>query len=97
LAFAASNAITFEVIGPDNPLAATLFTLLVAVSNLPIIYMQFLDGHGYDLAGLAGCYLTDAVLSIAACVLLAWVLKRWRSWGAEGTASALAVVPESAD
>jgi PAT family beta-lactamase induction signal transducer AmpG len=33
LAFAASNAITFEVIGPDNPLAATLFILLVAVGS----------------------------------------------------------------
>ena len=46
LAFATANAITFEVIGPDNPFAATLFTVLLAASNLPITYMQFLDGRG---------------------------------------------------
>ena len=46
LAFAAGNAITFETIGQDNPLAATQFTLLTAAVNLPIIYMGELDGKG---------------------------------------------------
>lgn len=78
LAFAASNAITFEVIGPDNPLAATLFTLLISASNLPITYMQYLDGRGYDRNGLTGSYLTDACISVAVCAFMAWVLIRWR-------------------
>ena len=78
LAFAAGNAITFEVIGPNNPFAATLFTLLNAATNLPITYMQFLDGRGYDWHGLTGTFLTDAAISIVACLLLGWMLTRWR-------------------
>jgi PAT family beta-lactamase induction signal transducer AmpG len=78
LAFATANAITFEVIGPDNPFAATLFTVLLAASNLPITYMQFLDGRGYDWRGLTGAFLTDAAVSIAACLLLGCMLTRWR-------------------
>lgn len=79
LSFSVSNAITFEVIGPNNPFAATLFTLLISATNLPIIYMQFLDGKGYNRAGIVGSYVTDACLSIAACTLLAFLLSRWRS------------------
>jgi len=78
LSFSAGNAITFEVIGPNNPFAATLFTLLVSVANLPLSYMQFFDGRGYDRGGLTGCYITDAGMSIAACIFLAWLLSRWR-------------------
>jgi len=79
LAFATGNAITFEVIGPDNPFAATLFSLLLAATNLPIIYMQFLDGRGYNWHGLAGSIVTDAGISIAACLALAWMLLRWQA------------------
>jgi PAT family beta-lactamase induction signal transducer AmpG len=79
LAFAAGNAITFEVIGPDNPFAATLFTLLLAATNLPITYMQFIDGRGYDWHGLTGAFVTDALISITACLLLRWMLIRWHA------------------
>jgi PAT family beta-lactamase induction signal transducer AmpG len=79
LAFSAGNAITFEVIGPANHLAATLFTLLLSAENLPIVYMQYLDGRGYSYRGLTGSYLTDACVSISACALLGWLLSRWRS------------------
>jgi PAT family beta-lactamase induction signal transducer AmpG len=78
LAFAAGNAITFEVIGPENPLAATLFTLLMAATNLPITYMSWLDGRGYDWRSVPGSFLTDAGISVAACLLLSWAIPRWR-------------------
>lgn len=78
LAFATANAIAFEVIGPDNPFAATLFTVLLAASNLPITYMQYVDGLGYNWRGITGSFVTDAVISISACLLLAWVIMRWR-------------------
>ncbi len=77
LAFTAAFGIAFQVIGPDNPLAATLFTLLVAAMNLPITYMGLLDGWGYDRGGLVGSFLTDAGLSMTACLLLALALRRW--------------------
>lgn len=77
LAFTAANAITFEIIGPNNPLAATIFTLLVAAMNFPITYMGILDGWGYDLHGLAGSFVVDAGFSMAACLLLAITLRKW--------------------
>ena len=76
-AFSASNAITFDVIGPGNPLAATLFTLLVSASNLPITYMTLVDGWGYDLHGVTGAFLTDAGISILACAAMFLVLRWW--------------------
>lgn len=78
LAFATGNAITFETIGPGNPLAATLFTLLMAAANFPIFYMGVIDGHGYDWRGISGSFTADACISIAVCLLLSWVLPRWR-------------------
>lgn len=83
MAFAAGNAITFEVIGPGNPLAATLFTLLNSAVNLPITYMTFLDGRGYERGGITGSLVTDAGVSIAVCALLAWAMRRWRQLEAE--------------
>jgi MFS transporter, PAT family, beta-lactamase induction signal transducer AmpG len=78
LAFSVSNAIVFEVIGPDNPFAATIFTLLISASNLPITYMQYLDGRGYDAARLSGSLVTDAVISVLTCALMAWLVV-WKS------------------
>ena len=52
LAFAAAFAISCAVIGPGNPLASTIFSLLVAATNLPIIYMGFVDVHAYTAGGL---------------------------------------------
>lgn len=96
LAFAASNAITFEVIGPGNPLAATLFTLLMAASNFPIFYMGIIDGHGYDWNGITGSFITDACISIAVCVLLSRILPRW--WrAAKPEEAGSAPLGESAD
>ncbi len=46
-------------------------------TNLPIVCMTFLDGRGYNLAGVTGRYLTGAGVSIAACLLLVLVLRRW--------------------
>jgi PAT family beta-lactamase induction signal transducer AmpG len=83
MAFSAANAISFEVIGPENPLAATLFTLLMAATNLPITYMSWLDGHGYDWKGVTGSFTTDACISIAACLLLSWAIPRWRRAGSQ--------------
>ena len=96
VSFATANAIAFDVIGPDNPFAATLFTVLLAATNLPITYMQFLDGRGYDWHGLTGAFLVDAAVSIAACALLGWMLTRWRVTS-EAIVQDLAPVPENAD
>lgn len=77
VSFSIQVGIVYEVIGPNNPLAATTFALLTAATNVPITYVLVADGHGYSLAGLAGLYATDALIGIATCTL-AWVtLKRF--------------------
>lgn len=78
LAFSAMFAIIFEVMGPDNPLAGTIFALMASASMLPLLYMQMLDGKGYTAGGVAGSYMMDAGLSVAGCCAMAWVLMRWR-------------------
>lgn len=76
-AIATGVGITFEVIGPDNPLASTIFGLLIAAASFPIDYMEFVDGLGYNRAGVTGACLSDALLSIVACTFLAIVLRKW--------------------
>lgn len=77
IAFSCSNAITFDVIGPDNPLAATLFTVLISATNLPITYMILIDGWGYNHLGVTGSFLTDASISILACACMFSVVRWW--------------------
>ncbi len=75
LAIAAGAAIIFETIGHNNPLAATLFSLLIATSNFSITYMGFVDGWAYTWHGATGSLAVDAGISVMACVSL-WML--WR-------------------
>jgi PAT family beta-lactamase induction signal transducer AmpG len=76
LAFTVATGIMFEIVGRDNPLAATTFTLLMSVMIVPISYMGFVDGWGYNAAGLVGSFAVDAGLGMTACLLLAIVLRR---------------------
>jgi MFS transporter, PAT family, beta-lactamase induction signal transducer AmpG len=75
-ALATAISIIFEVIGPGNPLAATTFALLTSALCFPIDYMQFVDARAYDWLGITGAFLADAIVSGAACILLALVLRR---------------------
>jgi PAT family beta-lactamase induction signal transducer AmpG len=77
-AFAASFVIILQSVGEDNPLAATQFALLNAASGLPLAYMQVIDGAAYDHGGLNTSYLTDALISLAACALLVMLLRHRR-------------------
>ena len=75
-AVATALAITFEVIGPGNPLAATTFALLGAAMNFPIDYMDVVDAHGFDWHGITGAFIVDALVSGSVCLLLAIALRR---------------------
>ena len=77
-AFAAVSILILRSIREDNPLAATQFALLSAASGVPLAYMQWLDGNAYDHGGLTSSYLTDALISLAACVVLALLMLRRR-------------------
>jgi PAT family beta-lactamase induction signal transducer AmpG len=78
LAFTGTFAIAFETIGQNNPLAATTFSVLSAACNLPVDYMQIIDGRAYSWHGVTGTFLADAVIGIFACTLLALLLKYLR-------------------
>ena len=75
-AIATAMAVIFEVIGPGNPLAATIFAVLGASGNLPIFYMELLDGRGFHWRGIDGAFLCDAAVTGTACLVLAIVLRR---------------------
>jgi PAT family beta-lactamase induction signal transducer AmpG len=74
LEIACSVAITFEVIGRDNPLAATNFAVLTAAYCVPLTYMLAADGWGYSQRGVVGAFGIDAGLGILASMLLALML-----------------------
>ena len=73
-AITTSIAIAFETIGRRNPLAATTFSVIVSVLNIPNTYMVVIDGWGYAWRGVDGALLVDAGASLAACALLALLL-----------------------
>ena len=77
-AFAVGNLIALRVASENPALAATGYGLLVAATTVPITYMQIVDGHAYDFGGVTGSFLADALVSGAACVLLAGMLAVWR-------------------
>ncbi|SNT26327.1 MFS transporter, PAT family, beta-lactamase induction signal transducer AmpG [Granulicella rosea] len=87
LAFTGTVAICYETIGRNNPLAATQYGLLTSASNLPIIYMQLVDGRGYAWRGVTGAYLTDAGVSLAVCGGLGAMLYAFHRRGAARVSS----------
>lgn len=74
LALTCAFAITFQVVGRDNPLAGTTFAVLTAAANLPIVYMLDVDGSAFKAHGVTGSFATDAGLSIISCIVLALML-----------------------
>ncbi len=76
IAFSIQVGIMFETIGENNPLAATIFTVLSASTYVPITYMMVADGTGYSHSGLAGSFATDAALSIVSCILIGLLFYR---------------------
>jgi hypothetical protein len=77
VSFSVQIGIVFEVIGPDNPLAATTFSFLTAATNIPVTFMMVADGHGYSARGIAGSFGLDASISIGACFLAGLLLLRF--------------------
>lgn len=76
MAFTAEVAIIFRVIGRDNPLAATQFSLLSSATVLPILYMGVLDGRAYGAHRLTGALVIDGGVGLLACGLATMALAR---------------------
>jgi PAT family beta-lactamase induction signal transducer AmpG len=75
LSFTAAVAICFRIIGRNNPLAGTIFSLLTSVTVAPIVYMGVLDGRVFTNHGVTGMYLFDGGMSLLACGVLAVVMR----------------------
>ena len=67
LSLTGSLAITYETIGRDNPFAATQYSLLYCVVEVPIMYMTLADGRAYGWHRVSGAFGADAFISIVAC------------------------------
>jgi MFS transporter, PAT family, beta-lactamase induction signal transducer AmpG len=91
--YAAFGALQFEIVGPNNPLAATQMALLAAALNVPITYMTAVDGHFHTAHGLTGMLAVDAGTSIAigsVLLLVFHALSRRQTSGQSGRESAVA-------
>jgi MFS transporter, PAT family, beta-lactamase induction signal transducer AmpG len=88
------NTIIFRSIRRGSPLASSQFGVLSTAFVIPYVYMQMLDGYGYKLAsGVSGSFLMDALVSLAACALLAAPVLRWLRAGKLVTAATAAENP----
>jgi predicted MFS family arabinose efflux permease len=72
--YAGCTALCLQLLGTANPAAATQIALFFAASNVPIVYMTWLDGRGYAMFGVRGLLLVDGLVSIGAAIplLLYW-------------------------
>lgn len=74
LAITIAIAITFEVIGRNNPLASTTFCVITSAFMVPITYMLYVDAFGFSRAGISGSLAADAFAGILACILMGAML-----------------------
>jgi MFS transporter, PAT family, beta-lactamase induction signal transducer AmpG len=84
LAITCSIAICFEIMGQDNPLAATNFAILTAAYSVPLAYMLIVDGWGYGRWGVGGAFGVDAAVGALACLLLGLLLFVYRGGANRG-------------
>ena len=74
LSLTGSLAITYETIGRNNPFAATQYSLLYSVVEVPIMYMTLADGRAYGWHRVSGALGADAFISIVACIFMGLLL-----------------------
>ena len=81
LAYAAFSALVLEVLGRRARGAATGYALLSSSGNLPLLYMTWLDGLGYEYGGARGLMMTETLAGgFAAAVLLLLARHAVRRW-----------------
>lgn len=77
--YTATSALVFQIVGRDNPLSATQYSVCIAACNLAIAGSVFMDGRGSGHGGANGALAVDATLSLVlGTIVLALV---WRLGG----------------
>jgi predicted MFS family arabinose efflux permease len=74
VAYAAFNALGFQLVGQQSPVASTQLGLFSASTNAAIVYMTWADGQGYKHFGIRGLLLTDGLASLISAILLLLLL-----------------------
>lgn len=62
--YTATSALVFEIVGRDNPLSATQYSVCIAAANLAITSAVYMDGVGAGHSGVKGSLTVDALLSL---------------------------------
>ena len=78
--YAAFMALALDLVGSDLAAGGTLFTLLTAALNIPVVYMLRLDGLGHARFGIRGMLATDGLANAAAAIVLFALLSRATSY-----------------
>ncbi len=79
--YARFTALVMEVLGPGEHGTSTRYSLFLAAGNLPIAYVLWLDGIGYQRFGTHGLFGVDAAgnLLVFAIVAVLWQARRYRT------------------
>jgi PAT family beta-lactamase induction signal transducer AmpG len=82
--YAAYTALLLEVIGGKREVAATSYSALNSVGNVPVVYMTWFCGQAYKHVGPRGPMAFDALANIVGAmllsVLLVWAARRKNQW-----------------
>jgi MFS family permease len=82
ISYAVSTAMVLQIVGGRRRLAATGFSVLDSVSQVPFAYMPWFCGSAYQSHGPRGEIAFDAISNFAAAVALSgflvWFGRRWR-------------------
>ncbi len=62
--YTATSALVFQIVGRNNPLSATQYSVCIAACNLAITGAVFLDGRGAGHSAATGALTVDAGLSL---------------------------------
>ncbi len=76
VAYAAFNALGYQLVGQKSPVASTQLGLFAASTNGAIVYMTWFDGQGYKHFGVRGLLLTDGLAGSISAILLLLLLGR---------------------
>ena len=77
--YTATSALVFQIVGRNNPLSATQYSVCIAACNLAIAGSVFMDGKGAGHAGARGALTVDALLSLVLGTLVLAIV--WRFGG----------------
>ncbi|MDE3150110.1 MAG: hypothetical protein KGL37_11640 [Acidobacteriota bacterium] len=76
--YAMFTAVVLEFLGGSGKSGSARYAIINSLGNIPVAYMEFIDGKSYGRWGPHGMPGADATIStIAACLLLAYFL----TWG----------------